>query len=181
MTPPRHDDRTSGLCIPGSLPSRWLPSWGVLPLGLSVQKQNREDTIIDQEGQQWINILKNGQGWGDPDELPGLRPGGSSTLNGIGGVQGPAVYGFRGPFFSDTVPQTKRATDNAIISLAFLSVTYLRGGFPHGCNRVWPWSGSISGSQNSQMQRSLAHSRTGGESVAGRFSFTRSKWNSRRR
>jgi hypothetical protein len=33
---------------------------GVLPTGMTVQKDNREDTVINQEGQYWLEILKGG-------------------------------------------------------------------------------------------------------------------------
>ena len=33
---------------------------GVLPLGMTVQKDNREDTLIAQEGRFWIGALKSG-------------------------------------------------------------------------------------------------------------------------
>jgi len=33
---------------------------GVLPMGLNTQKDNREETIINQEGQYWIETIRNG-------------------------------------------------------------------------------------------------------------------------
>jgi hypothetical protein len=33
---------------------------GVLPSGLTVQKENREDTLIDQEGQYWLQAIRTG-------------------------------------------------------------------------------------------------------------------------
>ncbi len=33
---------------------------GVLPLGMNVQKQNREETIINQDNQVWMDLLRNG-------------------------------------------------------------------------------------------------------------------------
>jgi hypothetical protein len=33
---------------------------GILPLGMTVQKDNREDTLINQEGRFWIEALKSG-------------------------------------------------------------------------------------------------------------------------
>src|SRR3954469_20413627 len=33
---------------------------GVLPTGMTVQKDNREDTIISQEGRYWMQAIKSG-------------------------------------------------------------------------------------------------------------------------
>src|SRR5688572_23924595 len=33
---------------------------GILPTGMTVQKDNREDTLINQEGRFWIETLKSG-------------------------------------------------------------------------------------------------------------------------
>src|SRR5688572_8662108 len=33
---------------------------GILPLGMTVQKDNREDTLINQEGRFWIETIKSG-------------------------------------------------------------------------------------------------------------------------
>lgn len=37
---------------------------GVLPVGLNVQKENREDTLIEQEGDFFMNVLVNSQDFG---------------------------------------------------------------------------------------------------------------------
>jgi len=34
---------------------------GVLPLGLSVQRENREETVINQDGNVFINAIRNGE------------------------------------------------------------------------------------------------------------------------
>ena len=37
---------------------------GVLPLGLGVQRQNREETIVEQEGPLWVDLIRRGGiGW----------------------------------------------------------------------------------------------------------------------
>src|SRR5688572_33426307 len=33
---------------------------GVLPTGMTVEKDNREDTLINQEGRYWLEAIKNG-------------------------------------------------------------------------------------------------------------------------
>src|ERR1043165_8783799 len=33
---------------------------GVLPTGMTVQKDNREDTVINQEGRYWMQLIKGG-------------------------------------------------------------------------------------------------------------------------
>src|SRR5947207_15193206 len=33
---------------------------GVLPTGMTVQRDNREDTVINQEGQYWLEALRGG-------------------------------------------------------------------------------------------------------------------------
>lgn len=145
------------LCI-GIIAFAMVAIMGVLPLGLSVQKQNREDTIIDQEGQQWINILKNGQGgWGDLTNYLDYVLVDHQQLNGIGGGAGPAVYGFRGPFFSDTVPKPNVLLTNANHIVGLLSVpTFEADSGVVYSNRVLAVVRSISGSQNSQVRRSLS-------------------------
>ncbi|MBL9173905.1 MAG: hypothetical protein JNL10_10255 [Verrucomicrobiales bacterium] len=146
------------LCI-GIIAFAMVAIMGVLPLGLSVQKQNREDTIIDQEGQQWINILKNGQGgWGDLTNyldyvLVNHQQLGGNGVGGGGSV--PAIYGFRGPFFNDSVPNPNvlLTTANDIVGMLTLPTFEADSGVVYS-NRITAVFRSISGAQNAQIRGS---------------------------
>src|SRR5258706_15328665 len=59
---------------------------GVLPAGLQVQKENREDTIIAQEGVYWMEAIRSGaQGL---DELVSYVEPGSLSTNGGAKING---------------------------------------------------------------------------------------------
>src|SRR5437899_4239647 len=55
---------------------------GVLPAGLQVQKENREDTIIAQEGVYWMEAIRSGAE-GLDELLDYVEPGSLSTNNGV--------------------------------------------------------------------------------------------------
>lgn len=146
------------LCI-GIISFAMVAIMGVLPLGLSVQRQNREDTVIDQEGQQWINILKNGQGgWGDLTNYLDyvLVNHQQFAGNGVGGGgSAPAIYGFRGYFFNDTVPNPNVLLTNANDIVSFLSLpTFEADSGVVYSNRITAVFRSISGAQNTQIRSS---------------------------
>lgn len=44
---------------------------GILPLGLNVQKDNREDTIASQDGQYFMDVIRNGRQGTDPQYFHG--------------------------------------------------------------------------------------------------------------
>lgn len=163
------------LCI-GIISFAMVAIMGVLPLGLSVQRQNREDTVIDQEGQQWINIIKNGQtGWGDLTnyldyilvehyKASGTDMGGPVSPT-PGGGGGPATYGFRGPFFGEAVPHPNLLinTANEIVGLLSVPTFEADSGVVYS-NRITGVFRSISGAQNTQVRRSSGATGTLGES-----------------
>jgi len=151
------------LCI-GIIAFAMVAIMGVLPLGLTVQKQNREDTIIDQEGAQWINILKNGHGgWGDltnyldyivveHHQVSGTQMGGpvTPTPGGGGGLGG---GGFRGQFFTDPIPNPGTILSNAseIVSLLSIPKFEADSGMVFS-NKVMGVFRAMSGAQNTQIR-----------------------------
>lgn len=71
---------------------------GVLPLGLNVQKQNKEETIIEQEGPVWIEMIRRGGiGWDDVTNYVDLVVVEKTPLEAASKTD---QYGFRGPFYS---------------------------------------------------------------------------------
>lgn len=68
---------------------------GVLPTGFDVQRQNRENTIINQEGSLWLEAIRSGA-WGmdyltnhvDVISIPGVPLTGQQTLRVVGGTNG---------------------------------------------------------------------------------------------
>lgn len=155
------------LCI-GIIAFAMVAIMGVLPSGLSVQKQNREDTIIDQEGSQWINLLKNGYGgWGDLTnyvdyilvqhlQASGTQMGGPVNPT-PGGDGGPSTFGFRGWFFEDPVqsPNTVLTNGSEIISLLSIPKLEADSGAVYS-NRVTAVVRAMAGAQNTQIRPSGA-------------------------
>ncbi|MBN8246959.1 MAG: type II secretion system protein [Verrucomicrobia bacterium] len=143
------------LCI-GIIAFAMVAIMGVLPSGLSVQKQNREDTIMDQEGAQWINILKNGHGgWGDlTNYLDNIVV---ERRMAVGLQSGSAVtYGFRGRFFNETIqnPITNLSSASLIVSLLSLPKLEADSGEVFS-NRVTAVVRAMAGSQNAQIRPTL--------------------------
>jgi hypothetical protein len=134
------------LCI-GIIAFAMVAIMGVLPLGLNVQKQNREDTIIDQEGPQWISILKSGQsGWGELTNYLDFIAIEHTPLGVAGGVQ---KYRFTGPFLRPP-PDDSIATTEQLLSLLSIPKYEADSGSVFS-NRVTAVFRSLSGSQDGQI------------------------------
>lgn len=126
---------------------------GVLPLGLSVQKQNREETIIDQEGPMWLEVIRRGGiGW---DELTNYIDSiviEQTPVNRSGQTR---VFGFRGPFFPAgfpvPLPGTTLATADDVVSLLSIPRFEADKGTILS-NKVTAMSRSFSGDFNSQIR-----------------------------
>ncbi|MBN9691731.1 MAG: hypothetical protein J0M24_15940 [Verrucomicrobia bacterium] len=126
---------------------------GVLPLGLSVQKQNREETIIDQEGPMWLEVIRRGGiGW---DELTNYIDSiviEQTPVNRSGATR---TFGFRGPFFPPgfpvPAPGTTLATAEDVVSLLSIPRFEADKGTILS-NRVTAISRSFSGDFNSQIR-----------------------------
>ena len=126
---------------------------GVLPLGLSVQKQNREETIIDQEGPMWLEVIRRGGvGW---DELTNYIDSiviEQTPVNRSGTTR---VFGFRGPFFPPgfpvPAPGTILATSDDVVSLLSVPRFEVDKGVILS-NKVTAISRSFSGDFNSQIR-----------------------------
>jgi hypothetical protein len=90
---------------------------GILPIGLGMQKQNRQETIINQEASVWLEVIRNGsQG---VDDLTNYIIGITNTqvqylLNGK--EQSTATYGY-GPINSSVSPQYPLNSGYRIIGL----------------------------------------------------------------
>ena len=164
------------LCI-GIIAFAMVAIMGVLPIGMNVQKQNREDTIIDQEGPQWINILRNGQvGWGDltnsldyvlVEHTPISRSAG-------GGGGGREVYGFRGPFFpsSEAVlpPNVVLESAEQLVSLLSIPKFEADSGVVYS-NRITAVVRAMAGAQNSQVRLTAANPRPSDQQTEDAFRY----------
>lgn len=137
------------LCI-GIIAFAMVAIMGVLPIGLNVQKQNREDTIIDQEGPQWINIIRSGQsGWGDLTNYLDFIVVEHTPMGVSGGQQ---RYRFQGPFPwpppEDSITRTEQ-----LVSLLSIPKYEADSGTLYS-NRVYAVFRSLSGAQNNQVLNS---------------------------
>jgi len=126
---------------------------GVLPLGLSVQKQNREETIVDQEGPMWVELIRHGGvGWDDVTNYIDYILIERTPVNGPGGTK---TYGFRGPFYSRDnslpAPDANLITAGDIVSLLSLPRFEADKGIIYS-NKVTAVCRSFSGSFNSQIR-----------------------------
>lgn len=139
------------LCI-GIIAFAMVAIMGVLPSGLTVQKQNREDTLIDQDGSQWINILREGQtGWGDLTNYLDHIQVEHTPVNVPSGRQ---VIRLGGPFERPQPPA--RITSAAeLISLLSIPKYEVDSGVVYS-NRVIAVFRSLSGAQNTQIRRAAA-------------------------
>ncbi len=125
---------------------------GVLPLGLNVQKQNREDTIIDQEGPMWVDLIRRGGiGWDDVTNYVDFILVERTPVNRNGST---ITNGFRGPFYSSEYvlppPNTYLATTAQVVGLLSLPRFEVDQGIIYS-NRVTAVCRSVSGALNSQI------------------------------
>lgn len=68
---------------------------GVLPTGLQVQRENREETIINQDAQVWLNAIRSGaRGFDDLTNYVDAITNIVTRFNPDGTVAGVDVYGF---------------------------------------------------------------------------------------
>lgn len=126
---------------------------GVLPLGLGVQKQNREETIVEQEGPLWVDLIRRGGvGWDEVTNYVDYVVVEHTPVTGSGGSR---TYGFRGPFYPVAnpvpAPGALLTTPGDIVSLlsiprfeAFRGIIY--------SNRITAVCRSFSGDLNSQIR-----------------------------
>lgn len=126
---------------------------GVLPLGLGVQKQNREETIVEQEGPLWVELIRRGGiGWDEVTNYVDSIVVEHTPLNGTGAGQ---TFGFRGPFYpvSNPVPApgTLLVTPRDIVSLLSIPRFEADRGILYS-NRVTALCRSFSGDLNSQIR-----------------------------
>lgn len=123
---------------------------GVLPLGLNVQKQNREDTIIDQEGPMWVDLIRRGGiGWEDVTNYVDFILVERTPVNRNGAT---ITNGFRGPFYSSQYvlppPNAHLTTAAQVVGLLSLPRFEVDQGTIYS-NRVTAVCRSVSGDFNS--------------------------------
>jgi len=128
---------------------------GVLPLGLGVQRQNREETIVEQEGPLWVDLIRRGGiGWDEVTKYVDSVVIEHTPVNGSGAGQ---TFGFRGPFYpaSNPVPApgTTLTTPRDIVSLLSIPRFEADRGIIYS-NRVTAICRSFSGDLNSQIRPS---------------------------
>lgn len=126
---------------------------GVLPLGLSVQKQNREETIVDQEAPMWVDIIRRGGiGWDEVTNYVDYVLVERTAVNSGGGTR---VFGFRGPFYSTEfslpAPNAILQTPGDIVSLLSIPRFEADQGVIYS-NRITAVCRSFSGTFNSQIR-----------------------------
>ncbi len=126
---------------------------GVLPLGLNVQRQNREDTIVDQEGPLWVDLIrKGGIGWDDVTNYVDYILVERTPVNGSGGTK---TYGFRGAFLSSEysipAPDAVLATPGDVVSLLSIPRFEADRGVIYS-NKITAILRSFSGSLGSQIR-----------------------------
>lgn len=126
---------------------------GVLPLGLSVQKQNREETIVDQEAPMWVDLIRRGGiGWDEVTNYVDYVLVEHTAVNSGGGIR---VFGFRGPFYSPEFslppPNAILQTPGDIVSLLSIPRFEADQGVIYS-NRVTAVCRSFSGTFNSQIR-----------------------------
>lgn len=137
------------LCI-GIVAFAMVAIMGVMPSGLNVQRQNREDTIIDQEGPQWINILRDGQfGWGDLTNYVEYVQIEHTPMGVAGGRQ---VYRIPGPLVYPP-PEEFIASTADLISLLSIPKYEADTGTVFS-NRVTAVFRSLAGAQNARVRYS---------------------------
>ncbi|HAB15083.1 MAG TPA: hypothetical protein PLX89_12335 [Verrucomicrobiota bacterium] len=126
---------------------------GVLPLGLTVQKQNREETIVDQDAPQWVDLIRRGGiGWDDLTNYVDFILVERTPVNGRGNT---VTYGFRGPFYPVTeplpAPDVILGTGLDIVSLLSIPRFEADQGILYS-NKITAVCRSFSGAFNSQVR-----------------------------
>ena len=127
---------------------------GVLPLGLGVQKQNREETIVEQEGPIWLDLIRRGGiGWDEITNYVDYVVVEHTPVNVLGGT---ITNGFRGPYcdtntFPVPAPSALLTTPGDIVTLLSIPRFEADRGIIYS-NRITAVCRSFSGDLNSQIR-----------------------------